>query len=302
MPTVVVTGAAGFLGSYILRELIARSWRVVGTDRTGSRDLRILDLPSPELAPLLQKLRPEVIVHAAGPASVPRSLADPAADFRESMLPLLNVLDAIRQTGLSCRVVYLSSAAVYGNPAGLPVSESHPAAPISPSGYHKWMGEKLIEEYHRVYGLGGCSVRIFSAYGRGLRRQVLWDAAWKILRGPVAELIGTGRESRDFVHASDVARGIAAVVEHGAFESEVYNLGSGRETSIAELAHLLAGALGRQANFTFSGSARTGDPARWYADITRLSRLGYEPQVDLRDGVADFAAWVVEQTKRGESV
>ena len=299
MPTVVVTGAAGFLGGYILRELTARSWRVVGTDRVGSRDLRILDLPSPELASLLDHVRPDVIVHAAGPASVPQSLADPAADFRESMLPLLNVLDAIRQAGLACRVVYLSSAAVYGNPAGLPVSESHPAAPISPYGYHKWMGEKLIEEYHRVYGLGGCSVRIFSAYGRGLRRQVLWDAAWKILRGPVAELIGTGRESRDFVHASDVARGVAAIIERGAYEAEVYNLGSGRETSIAELARLLAEALGRQANVTFSGSARTGDPARWCADITRLSGLGYDSRVGLREGVADFAGWIREQPESG---
>ena len=299
MPTVVVTGAAGFLGGYILRELTARSWRVVGTDRVGSGDLRILDLPSPDLASLLDQVRPDVIVHAAGPASVPGSLADPAADFRESMLPLLNVLDAIRQIGLPCRVVYLSSAAVYGNPAGLPVSESHPAAPISPYGYHKWMGEKLIEEYHRVYGLGGCSVRIFSAYGRGLRRQVLWDAAWKILRGPVAELIGTGRESRDFVHASDVARGVAAIIERGAYEAEVYNLGSGRETSIAELARLLAEALGRQANVTFSGSARTGDPARWCADVTRLIGLGYEPRVGLREGVADFAAWILEQPRPG---
>ena len=231
-------------------------------------------------------------MHAAGPASVPGSVDDPVGDLRNCVLPLLNVLDAVRRARIGARVLFVSSAAVYGNPPRLPVDEDTPPNPISPYGFHKWMGERLLEEYWRVYGVRGCSLRVFSAYGPGLRRQVLWDLAQRMLSGSVVELMGTGEQTRDFVHACDVARGVAVVADHAALEAETYNLATGTETPIADLARQLAAALGRDVRIAFTGCDRPGDPVRWCADIRRLRRLGYAPRIALAAGVVQYARWV----------
>lgn len=303
MRTALITGVGGFLGGYIARELAAEKWRVTGIARRsipesrvhelGLSDLTIMPLPCSDLERCLARIRPEVIVHAAGPASVIRSVEDPATDFHDSVGGLQCVLDAMRRAGSSMRLVFLSSAAVYGNPPILPVREEAILDPVSPYGFHKLMGETLVTEYARVFGVRGCCVRIFSAYGPGLKRQVMWDICHRINLDRRVALFGTGEETRDFVHAADVGRGIRAVIEGGAFEAEVYNLASGRQTGVAELARMLADALERDTEFVFTGQARPGNPIHWHADISRLGALGYRPRFSIRDGVAEYARWAV---------
>jgi len=195
-------------------------------------------------------------------------------------------------------VVFLSSAAVYGNPASIPIDEEGPLRPISPYGFHKLLSEKLAEEFHVVYGLRTCIVRIFSAYGPGLQRQVLWDICQKALSEPVVQLLGTGRETRDFVHASDVARGIRTVLEHASFQSEAYNLATGVETTIQDLASKLLNALDVTSSISFDGTVRQGDPMRWQADISRLSKLGFCPRISLAEGTRDYTRWVLRNQSR----
>ncbi len=307
--TAMLTGAGGFLGRYIARDLHGAGWRVIGVDRegiprvktaeSGLADLCVMELPSAELDGLLDRISPGVIVHAAGPASVPASVADPSADYCASVGTLQGVLESIRRTGSPSRVLFLSSAAVYGEPSRLPVVENAAIAPVSPYGYHKFMGETLLAEYASVYGVRGCSVRIFSAYGPGLRRQVLWDVSRMIQSGSVLRLLGTGAETRDFVHAADVARGVRVVLERGSFRAEVYNLATGLETHIVDLARMLAEAFGRNPRIEFSGARRTGDPTRWRASIGCLAGLGYVPEVPLQEGVAEYAKWFLKTSGEG---
>jgi UDP-glucose 4-epimerase len=304
MPTALITGVAGFIGRHVAHEFAQLGWEVVGCDRAKvSKEFRALwglstfahlDLIQENLDDLLKQNRPDVLIHAAGPASVPDSMIDPLGDFESSAVALFRVLESIRRCRPECRLIFLSSAAVYGNPQTLPVKENHPLAPISPYGFHKVICEDIIKEFHEVYGLQACSARIFSAYGVGLRRQVLWDICQKALNGHVVELFGTGSETRDFVNVKDVARALRKIAEGGKFEAEVYNVGNNAEVSIRDLAYWLIASLNRDCEIRFSGVTRKGDPERWCADVRLLRGMGYKPSVSIEQGIADYGSWVLE--------
>lgn len=299
---IVITGVTGFIGSYVARYFSEQGWSVIGIDRTpANNDLLgnlssfcCLKLPDPAFSVLLKDSSPQLCIHCAGTASVSQSIIDVTVDFYANTVLTFEVLNALRLSAPRCRLIFLSSAAVYGNPASLPVDETQAPAPISPYGHHKLLCEKLAEEFYTVYHVPTCVVRIFSAYGPGLRRQVLWDICQKALNSDRVELLGTGDETRDFVHAQDVAQGITLIANRAAFQAEVYNLATGKETKIRDLTEILIAALGRDVEVEFTGILRAGDPLRWCADITRLSKLGYRPQTPVAIGAADYARWVLE--------
>ncbi len=299
MKTVFITGIAGFLGRHIARHCAQLGWRVGGVDHIAPENAQIspgiiygqMKLPSPELADFLRELAPDVCIHAAGRASVPLSMTEPAADFRDNTVLTFELLDLLRQHAPKCRFLLLSSAAVYGNPKTLPITETQHLSPLSPYGFHKRQCELLCQEFARIYGLATASVRIFSAYGPGLRRQVVWDICERLLTTGSLSLKGTGAESRDFIHAADVARGLALLAEKAPAEGEIYNLSTGRETTIAELSSLLAAALKIPTSARFNGSVRAGDPLNWRADISKITALGFSPAVSLETGLAQVAAW-----------
>lgn len=299
MAVVFVTGAAGFLGRHISRHFFREDWRVVGLDDVPPENAPVgalsrfvrMKLPSPELGQLLAEESPKVCVHCAGRASVPLSMKDPAGDFRDNVGLTFELLEALRQNAPGCRAILLSSAAVYGNPSSLPVDESAPVAPLSPYGWHKRQCELLMEEFCRVYSVPAVSLRIFSAYGPGLRRQVIWDICERALTTGKLELRGTGAESRDFVHATDIARAVALAATAAPARGEVYNLASGAETTIAELAATLIDALGLKLQPAFDGKRSPGEPLRWQADLQRISSLGFTPKMALDHGLREVAAW-----------
>jgi UDP-glucose 4-epimerase len=218
-------------------------------------------------------------------------MEDPAADFRDNAVLTFELLETLRTLAPHCRLLFLSSAAVYGNPSSLPVAETHRTAPLSPYGYHKLQCELLCEEFTRIYGVPTTIVRIFSAYGPGLRRQVVWDICERAFTESDLTLHGTGRESRDFIHASDIARALHLLAEKGGAEADVYNLASGEETTIASLADLLLSALLREARPIFDGRATPGNPLCWRADIGKIGALGFKPAITLEQGLRGVAAW-----------
>jgi len=278
----LVTGSHGFLGRAISAALATAGWSVTEAGRPAQ------EIPSAEFDELVAVARPSLVIHCAGPASVPASIKNPDADRKASVGVTSVLLERLQTLSSPPRFVLVSSAAVYGQPRELPIGEDAPYAPISPYGRHRVECESMA----RASGLPAVIVRIFSAYGEGLRRQVLWDIAQRALaRGPI-ELLGTGEESRDFVHASDVGRAVVTAAGQAPFDGEAYNLASGVETRIAELAEMLAAALGVERRTVFTGVSRSGDPVRWRADISALRALGFEPQVPLEEGVARYAAWV----------
>jgi UDP-glucose 4-epimerase len=186
----------------------------------------------------------------------------------------------------------MSSAAVYGNPEELPVSESCVPRPISPYGFHKLMAEHAVLEYATLHGLRAASLRVFSAYGPGLKRQVIWDIGKKLATDSVLRLQGTGDESRDFVHVEDVVGAVAAVVQRGDLRGETYNVGHGAERSIADVASRLVSRLAPAARVEFDGSLPAGTPRRWRADISRLTALGFRPERDFERSLAECADWM----------
>jgi UDP-glucose 4-epimerase len=303
--TVVVTGSAGFLGRHVVAEFKRHGWATIGVDRASTGDAtagshppdkyRLMPLPSRELASLLAETKPEAVIHAAGPASVSHSVVHPEVDFAASVPVFFGLLDSVRRRSPGSRVVLLSSAAVYGEPGELPIAEDQATRPISPYGYHKAICETMLAEFSSVYGVAGAIARIFSAYGAGLKRQVMWDICTKAQAGGLA-LFGTGDETRDFIHADDVAAAVHLIIEEGQLAGEIYNVANGVATSIRDLAGMLLRRLGSQADLTFTGERRAGDPVGWRADISRLSALGYRPGVGLEDGVANYVEWFLAQS------
>ncbi len=298
MKAILITGIGGFLGRHIARHFVANGWQVTGIDALADPQLGTnirytqLALPSPALPDFLVRARPDVCIHCAGSASVPLSMSDPANDFRANVGLTFEMLDALRQHAPKCRFILLSSAAVYGNPKTLPIDEKQHLAPMSPYGFHKRQCELLCQEFSRIYDLPTVSARIFSAYGPGLRKQVVWDICERLLTKGALSLKGTGRESRDFIHPADIAAALALLAEKAPADGEIYNVASGRETTIAYLAALLASTLGVDATAKFDGEVRAGDPLNWRADIGRIAALGFAPGVTLEAGIAEAAQWV----------
>ena len=299
LKSVLVTGVAGFIGRYVARHFSERGWSVFGIDNAPPENAPLsnlsayhrLQLPDAALSSLLQQESPQVCIHCAGRASVGLSITDPAADFYSSTMLTFEVLNTLRLSAPRCRFIFLSSAAVYGNPETLPVNETDAPTPISPYGFHKWQCEQLCLEFSRVYDLPTASLRIFSAYGPGLRRQVLWDICRKAITQNPLILQGTGKESRDFIHALDIAKALSVVATSAPMQGEVYNLGTGQEVAIAQLAHIVLDALEAGCTLQFDGVVPPGTPLNWQADISKLEALGFTPSVPLERGVKTFAQW-----------
>jgi UDP-glucose 4-epimerase len=298
-PSVLITGVSGFLGRYAARYFNEQGWDVIGIDGSAPENAPTAllhqyyskRLPTNELIPILERHRPTACIHCAGRASVNLSVGDPAADFYGNTALTFELLNALRLSAPDCRFVFLSSAATYGNPENLPIREDQPTNPISPYGFHKLQSEQLCQEFSNIYGIPTASLRIFSAYAPGLRRQVLWDICAKVLTQNQVSLQGTGQESRDFVHALDISRALMSVVTAAPMQGEVYNLASGREVTIAELASLIFSALEHQGEPTFDGIVPKGNPLNWCADIQKIQALGFTPRVELEQGVKVFANW-----------
>jgi len=297
--TLLVTGVAGFIGRYVARYFIEQGWSVIGTDNSPPENAPLanlkayhrLQLPDPILAELIEASSPQVWIHCAGRASVASSITDPASDFYGNTLLTFEVLNTLRASAPQCKFIYLSSAAVYGNPRSLPISEDHLPSPISPYGFHKLQGEQLCLEFHKVYGIATASTRIFSAYGPGIRRQVMWDICHKAIFQDSITLQGTGQESRDFIHALEIAKALYIIANKAPMQGETYNLGTGVEVTIAELAELLLEALDYQGSLKFDGKVSAGNPLNWQAEISKIQNLGFQPEVSLKQGVRTFANW-----------
>jgi len=217
------------------------------------------------------------------------------ADLDGNLHSLYQLLIALRSIEKKPKIIFMSSAAVYGNPKRLPIRETDAPAPISPYGLHKWMCEQLCHYYNEVHGYRIRSVRIFSAYGSGLRKQLLWDIYQKYQSTGEIRLFGTGDETRDYIHVTDIMQAISCILAYEGTE-EIFNVANGEEVSIRELAHTYAGKLGKPEDIvSFNGETKPGDPKNWRADISLLKSTGYRKQMQMEDGISDYVAWVQEQ-------
>ena len=297
--TVLITGVAGFIGRYAAQYFSSEGFSIVGVDNSSPENAPLstlsayykLHLPDPTLTNLLKKHSPDICIHCAGRSSVGFSFSEPSSDFHDATVLNFEILNALRLYAPSCRYLFLSSAAVYGNPKSLPVKETEPPDPISPYGFHKLQCEQSCLEFSKIYGMSTASLRLFSAYGPGLRRQVLWDICRKIFIHKSLSLQGTGKESRDFIHAIDIARSLKSVAENAPLQGEIYNVGSGQEVTIEDLTRMILSATESKLSPRFDGIVPQGTPRNWKADISRLESLEFTSSVPLAQGVKSYANW-----------
>ena len=300
--TVLIVGAAGFLGTAMSRYFVGKGLEVIGMDIVEpSKNIAYsifyqTDESEAKLGQVLAERRPTYLINLVGNADVARSLIDPRFDFSKSANFFSIVLDQVRHFSIDTKVLFASSAAVYGQPKRLPIHESELPQPISPYGYHKWICELIAKEYSAIYGVKTASARIFSAYGSGLKKQIFWDLCHKCYGTGMIELGGDGSESRDFIHADDIANAALCILRGANFAGENYNVANGQEITISALAHLVINEFGSsQERLIFSHAGRAGDPRNWQADITQLQSLGFAPVVEFPRGVAEYIEWFKKQ-------
>jgi UDP-glucose 4-epimerase len=296
---VLVTGAHGFIGRHTARYFArqghsvsgmghggwqADEWRSWGLSQWHECDISAAALGQHAGAP-------EVIVHCAGGGSVAFSIGDPLADYHRTTTTTANVMEYIRKESPSTRIVYPSSASVYGTAETLPIREDSPCAPISPYGVHKLFAEKIILYYCRQYGMAGSIIRFFSVYGCGLKKQLLWDGCRK-LAGGERTFMGTGDEVRDWLHVDDATALLYLAANHASRDCPVANGGTGEGVSVRELLTQIAARL-RPApgEPVFSESPRAGDPSAYVADIAQARRWGWKPGAHWRDRVSEYVEW-----------
>ncbi|HKP73404.1 MAG TPA: NAD-dependent epimerase/dehydratase family protein, partial [Pyrinomonadaceae bacterium] len=245
----MITGSRGFVGGSVGRFAVRAGHEVLGIGRATQPDALwpgayvSADIVSSDLSGVVKSYAPDVVLHAAGTASVGASLAAPLDDLRAALLTWANALDGVRRSGTRPLLLFASSAAVYGNPATLPVGEDSPTRPISPYGFHKAACELLAHEYAACFGLPVVVCRLFSIFGAAQRRLLVWELyrQFEDADRSVVWLEGTGAETRDYLHAGDVAAALLELVSTQSAELKeggcrVVNVASGVETSVLELA------------------------------------------------------------------
>ena len=279
---VLIIGSEGFIGKHCV-DYFSKNHQITAQGVTQDFDS------------LFVTQKYDVCINASGSANVGFSFENPAIDFELNVLNVNKLLVAIRQHNPTCKFINFSSAAVYGNPMKLPIAENTPTKPLSPYGFHKLQSEYLLTEYHKFFGLHTCSLRVFSAYGNGLKKQLFWDLYQKTLQNDNIELFGTGEESRDFIFIDDLIQTVALIIENAPFEGDIFNIASGNETKIKEVVKVFFDAFCPQKKHYFSGKQKIGDPNNWCADISKLKELGFKPQINIQLGLEKYAKWLKKQ-------
>lgn len=284
----LITGCSGFLGRNVSEAGSRNGHDILGIGRSvcpsgwpGEYLQRNL---TADFAAVIHDYRPDVILHFAGPASVNESFLDPLSDQQASVLTWSNTLESVRRSGLSPLVLFPSSAAVYGNPEVLPVSEHAAVVPISPYGFHKAACELLALEYSECFGLNVVVCRFFSLFGVSQQRLLIWELYKQLVdRDSTIWLEGTGTESRDYLHVDDATSALFGLIENRlrvwnensriTGERLIVNIGSGQETNVRELAEQLRNLVAPEKDIRSRGSKQRGAPEHWCANISRLHSL-----------------------------
>ena len=308
---VLVTGAAGFIGSHTAERLLARGERVIGLDNfdpfydpalkranlsAASRDPRFTlvegDIRDAALLDALFAKEPvRAVIHLAARAGVRPSVEEPALYADVNVRGTTVVLESARRAGVR-KVVYASSSSVYGGNTKVPFSEDDPVDhPVSPYAATKKATELVASAYHHLYGIDTIGLRFFTVYGPRQRPEMAIAAfTRRIDEGRPVPVFGDGSALRDYTYIDDIVDGVMGALDRGRGD-RVYNLGESETTSLLELVRRIGDALGREPRIEFR-PAQPGDVPTTYADIARARReLGYHPAVRVAEGIPRFVAW-----------
>ncbi len=297
---VLITGSSGFIGANAVKYFKQIGWEVDGADISeGPMDellgkkFLLTDYDHDAYFDIV-KNQYTYIINSAGSASVPFSFQNPYRDYELNTRIVFSILTALNDHSKHTKFLNLSSAAIYGNPKRMPIQEDdadHSEA-ISPYGNHKWMSEMICRQYHEMFGIKSACIRIFSAYGPLLKKQLLWDLHMKADHNDVVELWGTGKETRDFIFINDLLKSIELILTTDDENFEVYNVANGVEVSIEDIVSCFMKHYCPNKSYRFNGQVKLGDPIHWCADVTKIKKIGYRRQVDLEAGVVAYVSWL----------
>jgi dTDP-glucose 4,6-dehydratase/UDP-glucose 4-epimerase len=291
---ILIIGSKGFIGHSL--ELYFRSKKntVYGCDifPDTSPLYTKVDQIDADYGDVFSRNKYDICINSSGSASVQKSFENPLKDFDLNVHNIAKMMESLKKYNRNCRFINISSAAVYGNPKMLPISEDNEIYPISPYGYHKYLSEIILEEYYHLWGIRNCSARIFSAYGNGLKRQLLSDLARKIKFDQEVRLFGTGNESRDFIHVDDICRAFDCIINRAQFNADKINVANGQQITIKEIVAIFNNIWKHGKTIIFNGPERTGDPINWLADISLLKSYGYRQGVAIYDGIREYIEWI----------
>ena len=292
---ILVLGSKGFIGSRLRLHLMKSGFDVWGADVSvdyGLKNYIVVDPSNADFHSIFRSNNFECCINCSGAANVSESVTNPKRDYYLNTKLVFDILEAIRIEAPQCKFIQLSSAAVYGNPKKIPVSENQEIKPISPYGWHKYQSELLCKEYSEIYKIQTVILRIFSVYGPGLKKQFFWDLYQKCMVNKSVELFGTGNESRDFIYIEDLVEAIKILVLKNDLFAEVFNLASGIEITIKEASEIFIKNLEEKHSISFNNIVRKGDPLNWCADISKLKKLGFKNSVEIEKGLTKYAEWV----------
>lgn len=315
---IFVTGGAGYIGSVVVERLLERGHEVVVYDNLTKGHRESVGAPAiliegdladrPMLAASLTKYQSEAVIHLAASSLVGESISSPHLYFQNNIVNGLNLLEAMRECGLR-RLVFSSTAAVYGTPATVPITEDAPLAPTNPYGESKLAFERMLRWYDEAYGMRYVSLRYFNAAGATAINGEAHDPEThlipnilKVARGESShvQIFGEDYDTpdgtciRDYIHVSDLAD--AHLLALGAMEksSQTYNLGYGSGYSVAEVVEMARQVTGRWIS-TESSPRRPGDPPVLIASSDKIRRdLGWQPRLSELDQILE-SAWVRAQ-------
>ena len=305
MKHILVTGAYGFIGRYTAKTYHNAGFYVIGLGHGtwsvseakvwGIDEWHNADVNMDSLQSYASDV--DIIIHCAGSGSVGFSLSNPMKDFERTVWTTHYVLEYIRTFSPQTRLLYPSSAAVYGNQEMLPLTTDMTPNPISPYGVHKNIVEELCDMYAKQYGVRAAVLRLFSVYGNGLKKQLLWDACSKLSQG-INTFWGTGEETRDWVHVSDVANAFLLAGEKASPKCPIVNVGTSHAVKIKDVLDILFEAYGAQKRPAFGGEVNAGNPNHYVADVAAMSEWGWHPSVDLKQGIKEYVRWYREYGDR----
>ncbi|MEW5895445.1 MAG: NAD-dependent epimerase/dehydratase family protein [Candidatus Omnitrophota bacterium] len=292
----VVTGGAGFIGSHLASYLSDRGKRVVAIDNgtfRGPDNLQLMNIKAefieksitdPAVFESLESCEVDTIYHLASPANVPFSVRRPLEDFKVNMQGTLNVLEFAREK--KAQVIFPSTVSVYAKDSAKPISEKAEIHASSPYAAAKIGGENYCYAYTNCYGVRTVVARLFNVYGPGMNKYVIHDFIRKLQANPKSlTIMGTGQQVREYTYIDDVVRAFVLLAERGE-SGTAYNVGTGIPVRIIDLAKMIIEEMGlKDVELICTNEEAVGDIQEWYGDITRLNKLGFEPQVAFREGL-----------------
>jgi UDP-glucose 4-epimerase len=316
---VLVTGAAGFIGSNLVARLLEDGRRVIAVDdlssgslgnlgparerHAGRFEFDRLDVRSGGLVPLIQRLRPEVVFHLAAQVDVRRSVEDPVHDASVNVLGTVAVLEAARQGGVR-KVVYAGSIGSYGDPdeGDLPIDESYEPAALSPYGTSKRVAIHYLRTYRELYGIDWTALTFANVYGPHQTTAgeggVVATFVGRMLGGQSCTIFGDGEQTRDFVFVDDVVHAMVLAADRA--DGQRLLIGTGQRTSINQLFRALAAATGYSLA-PIHAPAREGEVRHSCVDSRLAGReLGWKPWTSLEEGLAATLAWA-DETRSGSA-